>query len=128
MSGLGRELSAGMFPIKNVIQTDCPINPGNSGGVLLDSRVRDLNLNLHTDRLPHKPVPCLLLYQFVCTLPLNLENLGDVLLDSRVRCAPSAKMMLSAVNFSAGMNDAHIRFMLDSRVRCAALLLHIELN
>lgn len=37
--GLGRELSAGMIPIKNVIQTDCTINPGNSGGVLLTSKV-----------------------------------------------------------------------------------------
>jgi hypothetical protein len=42
VSGLGRELSAGLFPIKNVIQTDAAINPGNSGGVLLDSRVRAL--------------------------------------------------------------------------------------
>ena len=41
VSGLGRELSAGIFPIKGVIQTDAAINPGNSGGVLLDSQVRE---------------------------------------------------------------------------------------
>lgn len=40
ISGVGRELNTGTYPIKNVIQTDAAINPGNSGGVLLDSRGR----------------------------------------------------------------------------------------
>lgn len=31
ISGLGRELNAGIVPIKGVIQTDAAINPGNSG-------------------------------------------------------------------------------------------------
>lgn len=39
VSGLGRELSAGLFAIKGVIQTDAAVNPGNSGGPLLDSKV-----------------------------------------------------------------------------------------
>lgn len=39
VSALGRELSGGLLPVKNVIQTDAAINPSNSGGVLMDSRV-----------------------------------------------------------------------------------------
>lgn len=35
ISGLGRELDTGLYPIKNVIQTDAAINPGNSGGAAL---------------------------------------------------------------------------------------------
>lgn len=31
ISGLGREINAGIVPIKGVIQTDAAINPGNSG-------------------------------------------------------------------------------------------------
>lgn len=46
VSGLGRELSVGMYPIKSVIQSDCPINPGNSGGVLLDSKGAVVGINV----------------------------------------------------------------------------------
>lgn len=31
ISGVGREINAGIVPIKGVIQTDAAINPGNSG-------------------------------------------------------------------------------------------------
>lgn len=40
VSGLGREMGAGLWALKNVIQADAAINAGNSGGPLLDSQAR----------------------------------------------------------------------------------------
>ncbi len=64
VSGLGRELSAGLFPIKNVIQTDAAVNPGNSGGVLLDSKVRGELMTAH--------LALLLCLMFACWLPVSV--------------------------------------------------------
>ena len=40
VSGLGREMGAGLWALKGAVATDAAVNAGNSGGPLLDSRGR----------------------------------------------------------------------------------------